>query len=62
MIMATKMFKVKLVKSPIGAKSNHVATVQGLGLKRRGQVRELIDTPSTRGMVNTVRHLVVAVA
>ncbi len=60
--MATKMFKVKLVKSPIGAKANHVATVQGLGLKRMGQVRELVDTPSTRGMVNTVRHLVVAVA
>lgn len=60
--MAAKMFKVKLVKSPIGAKANHVATVQGLGLKRMGQVRELVDTPSTRGMVNTVRHLVVAVA
>ncbi|MBL8311526.1 MAG: 50S ribosomal protein L30 [Burkholderiales bacterium] len=56
------MFKVKLVKSPIGAKAEHVATVKGLGLKRMGQVRELVDTPSTRGMVNAVRHLVVAVA
>ena len=55
-------FRVKLFKSPIGAKHNHVATVQGLGLKKIGQVRELIDTPSARGMVNTVRHLVVAVA
>jgi len=60
--VADKMFKVKLVKSPIGAKGSHVATVQGLGLKKMGQVREIIDTPSTRGMVNTVRHLVVAVA
>ncbi len=59
--MADKMFKVKLVKSPIGAKSEHVATVKGLGLKKMGQVREVIDTPSTRGMVNAVRHLVVAV-
>jgi large subunit ribosomal protein L30 len=59
---AVKMFKVKLVKSPIGAKSNHVATVMGLGLKRMGQVREIVDTPSSRGMVYTVRHLVVAVA
>jgi large subunit ribosomal protein L30 len=59
---APKMFKIKLVKSPIGAKGNHVATVMGLGLKRMGQVREIVDTPSTRGMVNTVRHLVVAVA
>jgi large subunit ribosomal protein L30 len=60
--MTDKMFKVKLFKSPIGAKHNHVATVKGLGLKRIGQVREIIDTPSSRGMVNTVRHLVVAVA
>ena len=57
-----KTFRVKLFKSPIGAKHNHVATVTGLGLKKIGQVRELIDTPSARGMVNTVRHLVVAVA
>jgi large subunit ribosomal protein L30 len=60
--VADKMFKVKLVKSPIGAKSGHVATVQGLGLKKMHHVRELIDTPATRGMVNTVRHLVVVVA
>ena len=38
--MAAKMFKVKLVKSPIGAKAEHVATVKGLGLKRMGQIRE----------------------
>ncbi|MBS0314130.1 MAG: 50S ribosomal protein L30 [Burkholderiales bacterium] len=61
-MVAVKTFKVKLVKSPIGAKANHVATVQGLGLKRMGQVRELQDTPAIRGMVNAVRHLVVAVA
>jgi ribosomal protein L30 len=36
--------------------------VRGLGFHRMGEVREVIDTPSTRGMVNTVRHLVVAVA
>ncbi len=59
---AAKTFKVKLVKSPIGAKASHVASVRGLGLKRIGQVNELIDTPATRGMVNAVRHLVVAVA
>ena len=57
-----KMFKVKLVKSPIGAKSEHVATVKGMGLKNMGNVRELVDTPSARGMVNAVRHLVVVVA
>jgi large subunit ribosomal protein L30 len=60
--VADKKFKIKLVKSPIGAKASHVATVRGLGFHRMGEVREVIDTPSTRGMVNTVRHLVVAVA
>ena len=60
--MTAETFKVKLVKSPIGAKSNQVATVQGMGLKRMGNIRTLVDTPSARGMVNTVRHLVVVVA
>ena len=60
--MTAKTFKVKLVKSPIGAKSNQVATEQGMGLKRMGNIRTLVDTPSARGMVNTVRHLVVVVA
>lgn len=60
--MATvKMFTVKLIKSPIGARASHVASVRGLGLKKIGQTKELIDTPSARGMVNAVRHLVVAV-
>ena len=60
--MTAKTFKVKLVKSPSGAKANQVATVQGMGLKRMGNIRTLVDTPSARGMVNTVRHLVVVVA
>jgi large subunit ribosomal protein L30 len=58
---AAKTFTVKLIKSPIGAKANHVASVRGLGLKKIGQTKELIDTPATRGMVNAVRHLVIAV-
>ena len=60
--MADKKLKLKLVKSPIGAKASHVATVRGLGFHRMGEVREVIDTPATRGMVNAVRHLVIAVA
>jgi large subunit ribosomal protein L30 len=58
---AAKTFTVKLIKSPIGAKASHVASVRGLGLKKIGQTKELIDTPATRGMVNAVRHLVIAV-
>ncbi len=58
---AQKTFTVKLIKSPIGAKANHVGSVRGLGLKKIGQTKVLIDTPATRGMVNAVRHLVIAV-
>ncbi|MCS6996620.1 MAG: 50S ribosomal protein L30 [Casimicrobiaceae bacterium] len=49
---------IRLVKSPIGAKRNHIACVRGLGLTRLGQQREVLDTPAIRGMINTVRHLV----
>jgi large subunit ribosomal protein L30 len=50
--------KVKLVKSPIGCKRGHRATVRGLGLRRMNQVVELQDTPEVRGMIDTVRYLV----
>ncbi len=59
--MSVKTFKIKLTKSPIGAKANHIGCVRGLGLSRTGQVRALVDTPATRGMVNTVRHLVTVI-
>jgi large subunit ribosomal protein L30 len=58
--MADKKVKVTLVKSPIGAKKNHIASVHGLGLTRMHQTVELVDTPMVRGMINTVRHLVKA--
>lgn len=50
--------KITLKRSTIGSKPAHRATVQSLGLRKIGQsvVRE--DTPSNRGMVNAVRHLV----
>jgi len=56
--MAAQKMKVKLVKSPIGCKESHRATVRGLGLRRMHQTVEVIDTPETRGMVNTVHYLV----
>lgn len=55
--MAEKI-KVKLVKSPIGCKQSHRATVRGLGLRRLNQVVEVQDTPEVRGMIETVHHLV----
>jgi len=50
--------KVQLVRSPIGCKESHRATVRGLGLRKIRSVRELVDTPEVRGMINTVDYLV----
>jgi large subunit ribosomal protein L30 len=54
----TQMLKVQLVRSPIGCKEAHRATVRGLGLRKLGSVRELQDTPAVRGMINKVDYLV----
>ena len=57
--MADKsQYKVTLVKSIIGTKQDHRATVRGLGLRRIGHTVELQDTPAVRGMVRQVRFLV----
>jgi len=40
--------KVQLVKSPIGTKESHRATVRGLGLRKINSVSELQDTPAVR--------------
>jgi large subunit ribosomal protein L30 len=37
------------------------ATLKGLGLNKIRRTRELEDTPSIRGMVHAVRHMVVIV-
>ena len=56
--MADKKLKVTLVKSAIGCKAAHRATVRGLGLKRINHTVELQDTPAVRGMINKVYYLV----
>jgi large subunit ribosomal protein L30 len=53
-----KKIKVTLIKSPIGAKANHRASVRGLGLRNMRDTVELQDTPAIRGMINVVSHLV----
>ncbi|MCS6945583.1 MAG: 50S ribosomal protein L30 [Sutterellaceae bacterium] len=53
-----KTVKVTLVKSPIGCKKDHRATVRGLGLRKLNQTRELPDTPAVRGMIEKVAYLV----
>lgn len=56
--MADKKLKVTLVKSVIGCKASHRATVRGLGLKRINHSVALQDTPAVRGMINKVYYLV----
>ena len=44
--------------SPIGRRSDQEATLKGLGLNKRHRQRTLEDTPSVRGMISKVGHLV----
>jgi len=50
--------KIQLVRSPIGCKESHRATVRGLGLRKMGSTRELEDTPAVRGMINKISYLI----
>ena len=56
--MTTKTIKVGLYRSPVGTQAKHRLCVKGLGLKKMWQVRELVDTPSVRGLVNKVSYMV----
>ena len=49
---------VKQVKSAIGRQGYQRKTLIGLGLNRINKQRELDDTPSIRGMIEKVKHLV----
>ena len=53
-----KTLTVVQTGSPIGRPADQEATLKGLGLNKRHRRRTLEDTPSVRGMVNKVHHLV----
>ena len=53
-----KTIVVKQIGSPIRRPQKQRATLVGLGLNRMHKTRELEDTPSVRGMVNSISHLV----
>jgi large subunit ribosomal protein L30 len=50
---------IRWVRSEIGFDRRQRATLRGLGLTRLNQRVELEDTPSVRGMIDKVKHLVV---
>jgi large subunit ribosomal protein L30 len=54
-----KVLRIKQVKSAIGYSVIHKATIRALGFHRMNQVVEHPDTPTLRGMLSKVNHLVV---
>lgn len=53
-----KTLRVTQTGSPIGRPADQRATLIGLGLNKLHRTRELQDTPSVRGMITKVAHLV----
>jgi large subunit ribosomal protein L30 len=53
-----KRLRVTQIGSPIGRPKEQEDTLIGLGLNKRHRTRELEDTPSVRGMITKVHHLV----
>ena len=56
--MANSKLTLMQVHSPIGRKSDQRGTLIGLGLNKMNRKSILEDTPSIRGMVEKVKHLV----
>ena len=57
--MAT--IKIQQIKSKIGYPVDQKRTLEALGLHKIRQVVEKEDTPSLRGMIRKVRHLVAVI-
>ena len=55
--MSQKKIRVTLVKSVIGTKQDHRATVRGLGLGKLNSSAELIATPAVRVMIRKVAYV-----
>ncbi len=53
-----KTVRVTQIGSPIRRRKDQRATLVGLGLNKMHKTSELEDTPSVRGMINKVHHLV----
>jgi large subunit ribosomal protein L30 len=53
-----KTVTVKQVRSPARRPAVQMATLKGLGLGKMHRTRTLEDTPSVRGMIHAVQHLV----
>lgn len=56
--MSDKTLRITLVKSSIGYKKDQKATVLALGLRKLRSTVTRKDTPTIRGMINKISHLV----
>ena len=55
--MVNKIY-VKQIRSPIRRPDVQRKILKGLGLNKMNKISELNDTPSVRGMINKIKHLV----
>ena len=53
-----KKIKIKKTGSLIRQPENQIRIVKGLGLRKTNSIKEIEDTPSVRGMLSKVAHLV----
>ncbi len=53
-----KVIRITLVRSAVGYSKEHKATVKALGFKHLHQTVEHVDSPTLRGMLYKVAHLV----
>jgi large subunit ribosomal protein L30 len=56
--MKVTRLRIKQTRSGIGKIENHKRVLRALGLKHPGAVVEHADTPTIRGMIDRVKHLV----
>ena len=54
----TEVLKIKWIRSFIGCPRSMRQTIRGLGFRRMNQIVEKPDTPTIRGMIARVHHLV----
>jgi large subunit ribosomal protein L30 len=53
-----KVVRITLVRSAIGYSKRHKGTIRALGIRRMHQTVEQVDSPTLRGMLYLVSHLV----
>lgn len=55
---AGKLITIEQYRGAARRPQVQIDTLKGLGLNKIRRRRTIVDTPSSRGMVNAVRHLV----